>query len=261
MEFLLGVGIFLTIFFWIRWYHPFISRRSFLLRSRSRVALALVPVLCVFGLFLVLLGWSADSVKLNFQWTVTYLLLGAGWLGVTQIIFGFLGVSARDDLLERRNSAAAWTVSGQLIAATSCFAGANIGDGPGPEVVIFCALLSTGALFLLWFLVDRAASISDTVTIDRHLGTGIRACGWLTASGIILGDAVTGDWKSASATLRDFATCAWPAAIFAVVVTFLERKMRSRAGDDAWNRAGASVVLACVYVLCAACYAWKRGIH
>jgi hypothetical protein len=261
MEVLLGLGIFLTIFFWIRWYHPFISRRSFPLRSRGRIALALVPVFCVCGLLLVLLEWSAKSVDSDLLWTLTYLLLGAGWLGVTQAIFGFLGVSARDDVLERRNSAAAWTVSGQMIAATSCFAGANIGDGPGPEVVIFCALLSTGALFVLWFLVDRAASISETVTIDRHLGTGIRVCGWLTATGIVLGDAVTGDWKSASATLCDFATCSWPAAIFAVLVTLLERRMRSHGADDAWNRAGASVVLACVYVFCAVCYAWKRGIH
>ena len=51
----------------------------------------------------------------------------------------------------------------QLIAGTCCFAGANVGNGPGPEVVLFCALLATLWLALLWLLLDRLASATDSV--------------------------------------------------------------------------------------------------
>lgn len=128
-------------------------------------------------------------------------------------------------VLERGNLAAAWVISGQLVGATFCFAGANVGNGPGPEVVAFCAFLSTIALVFAWFVVERIASVADTITIDRHLGTGIRLCGWLIATGIVLGGAVTGSWKSVSGTVRDFAVYAWPAAAFALLMAFLERKL------------------------------------
>jgi hypothetical protein len=261
MDVLLALSIPLTILLWGRWYYFLLHKRPFLFSGPGRMAIALLPALCAVFLLVVLLGWSAKSVKSDFQAVVTYLLVGADWIGLTQLIFGFLGVSARDDVLERRNLAAAWVISGQLVAAAICFAGANVGNGPGPAVVIFCAILSTGALLFLWFIVDRAASISDSVTIDRHLGTGIRACGWLIAAGIVLGDAVTGDWKSASGTLRDFVACAWPVALCGVLVTLLERKMRTLEAGQLWNRKQGSIAFAVAFVVCAFGYAWKRGIY
>jgi len=127
--------------------------------------------------------------------------------------------------------------------------------------VAFCAFLSTAALLLAWFLVERAGSIADTITIDRHLGTGIRICGWLIATGIVLGDAVTGNWRSVSATVRDFAVCAWPAAATTLVVALLERKLCKLGPDHVWNGPRKSAVLAAVYIALASGYAWKRGIH
>jgi hypothetical protein len=261
MDVLLGLSIPLTIVLWGRWYYSLLLGRFLHSSGHGRMAFAFVPVFCLISLFVVLLGWSADSVKSDLPTVMLYLLLGAGWLGLTQLVFGLLGVSLRDDVIERRNPTAEWVISGQLIGATCCFAGANIGNGPGPEVVVFCAVLSTFALFLLWFLVDRAASVADTITIDRHLGTGIRLCGWFVATGIVLGDAVTGDWKSTSATARDFAVCAWPAAALALLTAFLERKLRKVEPNDRWNSPRMSMVLALVYVICAAGYASQRGIH
>jgi len=261
MDVLVGLSIFLTTVLWGRWYYSLLLGRSFRSPGHGRMALALVPLFCMILLFAVLLIWSANNVKTDLLTVMLYIMLGAGWLGLAQLVFGLLGISARDDVLERRNPAAAWVISGQLIGTTFCFAGANVGNGPGPEVVIFCVVLSTSALFLLWFSVDRAASIADTVTIDRHLGTGIRMCGWLIATGIVLGDAVTGDWKSTYGTMCDFAVCAWPLVVVALLIVYLERKTRSLSSDNPWNGGPRSIIIAAVFVLCATGYAWKRGIH
>jgi uncharacterized membrane protein YjfL (UPF0719 family) len=261
MDVLLGLGILLTIVLWGRWYNSLRLGRSLRSFHPGLVVFALVPVFCLIFLLAALLGWSANNAKSDLQTVALYLLLGACWLGLTQLVFGLLGVSARDDVIERRNPAAAWVISGQLIGATCCFAGATVGNGPGPEVVVFCVFLSTATLFLLWFLVDRAAFIADTITIDRHPGTGIRACGWFVATGVVLGDAATGNWISTSGNVREFAACAWPAAAFAPLMIVLERKMRTLAPDDRWNGARRSIVLAVVFVICAAGYALKRGIR
>jgi uncharacterized membrane protein YjfL (UPF0719 family) len=261
MDVLLDLSVPLTIVLWGRWYYSLQLGRTLGASRRGRVALALVPVFCAIFLFAILKRLSAYNVKSDPTTVVLYLMFGASWLGLTQLVFGLLGVSARDDVLERGNPAAAWIISGQLIGTAFCFAGANVGNGPGPEVVTLCAFLSTFTLLLLWFLIDHAASLTDTITIDRNVGIGIRLCGWLVANGIVLGDAVSGNWKSATATARDFAGCAWPAAAFAVLVAFLERKLRTLGPDHPWNRARSSMILAVVYVVCTAGYAWKRGIY
>ena len=50
-------------------------------------------------------------------------------------------------------------------------------DGPGPEVVAFCVVLSNGALVLLWLVLDRLARVNDTVTIERDVKAGWRVAG------------------------------------------------------------------------------------
>jgi hypothetical protein len=261
MDFLLDLSVPVTIVLWGHWYLSLRAGRPFGGPRRGRLAFALIPVLCMIFLFVILRRWSANSVKSDLPTVFLFLSFGASWLGLSQLLFGLLGISARDDVLERGNAAAAWVISGQLIGATFCFAGANVGNGPGPEVVFLCALVSTLALFLLWFLVDQAASVADTITINRHLGTGIRVCGWFAATGIVLGDAVTGDLRSTPATWRDFGECAWPAAAFALLTAILERKLRTLEPNHRWNGAPRSMALAVVYVVGAGGYAWKRGIH
>src|SRR5271170_7006833 len=154
MDVLLGLSVPATIVLWGRWYYALRLGRTLGLSHRGRWAFALVPVFCLIFLFAVLRGWSAPSVRSDHPTLILYVLFGASWLGLTQLGFGLLGVSARDDVLERGNPAAAWVLSGQLIGTTFCFAGANVGNGPGPEVVMFSATVSTLALLLLWFLVD-----------------------------------------------------------------------------------------------------------
>ena len=76
-------------------------------------------------------------------------------------------------------------------------------------MVIFSAALSTGAFFLLWAAVEWLTGISESVTVERTDGAGLRLGGFLAGVGMILGRAVAGDWVSAEATVRDFAVVAW----------------------------------------------------
>jgi hypothetical protein len=110
-----------------------------------------------------------------------------------------------------------------LVGASCCFAGGNVGNGPGWWVVLFSAGLSTFSLYLLWWLVHCISDLPEKVIVERDLGAGLRAAGFFVASGLILGRAVAGDWISASATLSDFGRMAWPALLLAAVVSVMER--------------------------------------
>jgi uncharacterized membrane protein YjfL (UPF0719 family) len=135
----------------------------------------------------------------------------------------FLGLCVRDDALERGNDAAALALSGALVGGTCCFAGGNVGNGPGWWVVLYSAGLATTALLVLWGLIHAASGLAEKVSIERDVAAGLRAAGFLIGCGLILGRAVAGDWVSASATTIDFARLGWPALVLAVVCTFIER--------------------------------------
>ena len=113
---------------------------------------------------------------------VFYLLMGAAWVGGGARILSFFGLCARDDVIERGNRAAAAAIAGALLGITLCFAGGNIGDGPGWWVVVFCAVLSTGVLLLFWSILDRATGMADTITID-HDGREVARGDLRTAEG------------------------------------------------------------------------------
>jgi uncharacterized membrane protein YjfL (UPF0719 family) len=146
-----------------------------------------------------------------------YVLLGSGWLGMGAWLFPFVGLSPRDDALERGNAAAALAVAGALGGATLCYAGGNIGDGPGVEAVLFSVLLSTAAFFMLWFVVEMLTRepLSEEITVERSPAAGLRLAGWLLGLGFALGWSVAGDWTSADATLRDFVRSLPPALALA----------------------------------------------
>jgi uncharacterized membrane protein YjfL (UPF0719 family) len=143
------------------------------------------------------------------------------WLLLVLIAFEYLGVSVRDDVVERRNSAATATICGLMVGETFCLVGSNSGNGPGPEVVLVCAALTTATLFLVWILLNVFSGIVDEITIDRNLASGIRAAGLLSGGGAILGASIAGDWASLKATLWDYAHYSWPIlALLAIGILF-----------------------------------------
>ena len=249
------------VIIWRGWFTRLFRSGLVLVQPSVRLSLAILPLMCAGFLLFVLLKYSAATVRSDNLWVLGYFVFGAAWIGASQFAFGLLGIAMRDDVIERRNPSAAWVTAAQLLAGTFCIAGANVGNGPGPEVVAFCALLSTVTLLLVWLLFDAIASASETITVERNSAAGIRVAGWLTAVGMVCGASVTGDWRGASRTLSESAHYIWPMVLFSFLVASFERTVGKRPALADRLKAGASATLAAVSVALAVAYVWKRGLH
>lgn len=155
-------------------------------------------------LFLVLTTLSSYDVKDSVPYTMFYFVMGLAWVSLVTELMTWLDWHFREDVLERNNLAASVAQGGAVIGLMLSFAGANIGDGPGWPVVVFCAILSTGGLLLAWVIADRVTGWIGHITVDRDLASGLRAGAFFLAGGLITGRAVAGDWISTGATLEDF---------------------------------------------------------
>lgn len=261
ISFLLVWGGIVLYILWRGWFSRLMFPGFASAHPSVRFSLLILPMMCAVFLLFVLLKYSSATVRSDRLWVSGYFVFGAAWIVGLQFVFGFLGIGMRDDVIERRNASAAWVVAGQLLASTFCFAGANIGNGQGPEVVVFCVLLSTASLLLTWVLFDWISSVSETVTIERNLAAGIRASGWLTAVGIICGASVTGDWSGTLRTLNDVVRYAWPMAIFSLGMALFERALRKRPAMAAQFSVRASAAIAIGSVALAVAYVCNRGIR
>jgi hypothetical protein len=180
------------------------------------------PLAFLVILFFVLRTVASQDVREDAVYIAVYMVMGAAWIAVAPELF-LPGLSLRDDFFERRNVSAFLAISGFTLGAGFCFAGGNIGDGPGWWVVLFCAILGTATLALLWVLANLVTHIADRITIDRDPAIGLRTGGFLAGSGLILGRAEAGDWHSALSTIRDFALRGWPVLLLLVVFIACER--------------------------------------
>ena len=183
-------------------------------------------LLCLAIILIVLVTVSSRDVRHDPNYLVLYELLACTWLGASLILFSFLGISWRDDIVEHRNHGALWAIHGALPGVAACFAGSNIGNGPGPHAVIFCAILSTLTFIATWLLLDIAAAHwVDAITVDRNSASGLRFGSILFSAGLAYGSAVTGDWISASATLQDFLLRFWPIIPALCLSLLVERRL------------------------------------
>ncbi|HEV2329623.1 MAG TPA: hypothetical protein VGY56_12655 [Verrucomicrobiae bacterium] len=184
----------------------------------------LSPLAAAGALYFVLARWSSHDVRDNPVYIFFYLAMGFGWAGLWNWILPYAaGLSFRDDALELDNNAAAIGISGGLVGAALAFAGANIGDGPGWWVVVFCALLSTGTMLILWIIGAWITRVQEFISIDRDTAAGWRTAGYFIGAGLILGRAVAGDWHSTQQTVMDFLARGWPVLILWAVALALDK--------------------------------------
>ena len=202
-------------------------------RSRGRGVLCAAPLLCAALLFALLELYSAEDVRDDPSYLGLYMLLGAAWLAVGQAPLPLLGLSIRDDVVERGNRAASYAICGAFFGITLCYAGGNAGNGPGWWVVVFSAVLATAALLFLWMAFASLTGLADRITIDRDEAAGLRAAGFFLGCGLVLGRAVAGDWVSAGATVTDFVSMAWPAGLLMMGAAAVERALRPATPRDA----------------------------
>lgn len=223
---ILLVSAILALMFWGSWYlRPALVRRVGR-RPSGRRFLHVTPLAAVVLLWVVLRNAASYDVRDDPRYLAFYLVLGAAWVGLFMRWLVVAGISTRDDVVERANDSAAIVVAGAMLAITLCYAGGNIGDGPGWWVVVFAAGLSTLALYAAWMLLEMATGVSDVVTVDRDGSAALRLAGFLVACGLILGRAVAGDWVSAEDTVRDFALVAWPVLLLVAGAALVERTLR-----------------------------------
>lgn len=260
MEVLLLLAIGLVVYLWFRSYRVLFKACHFRPNTRHRSLFVALPIVCLAFIAVVLLRWSSPDVRSDAGWVVLYIMGGAAWLQLGLFLLALFGVGAREDVVERQNPAAAWVVYGAMIGTTFCYAGSNIGSGPGPEAVLFCAVLSTAFLFGFWFLLERTFQLGDRITIERDESAGIRAGGWMLSIGLVFGGAVAGDWVSTESTIRDFFRYSWIALLFLLGAIGIEGAFK-RLGARGDTQRRVSFMVAFIYSLAAAIYIAWRGVR
>jgi hypothetical protein len=258
-----------TLVGWGRWYTRLLRLPAMGRPPAIRPVLSGLPAAALLGILLVLRRMASADVRFDPIYLLFYLLFGATWLWAVCSVAQRLGISWVDDAMDRGNLAAVLAVSGIVLGGAACYAGGNVGDGPGWWCVLIAGGLATAFWFLLWYALERLTRVSEVVTVERDAGAGTRLGAWLLASGLICGRAAAGDWVGLVPTIADFAVTVWPAlplaALAAVVEWRRSRRPFAPAGaagaKDAWLLPSLGIAL--VYLAVAAAVLllplWSQG--
>jgi hypothetical protein len=209
--------------------------------------LGVAPVAGILGILIVLKTASSFDVRDSVQYLLFYVVLGAAWIFFAVRMTSLLGVSVRDDAIERRNPAAAVLIIGAMAGQAAIYAGGNIGDGPGWWVVLVAALLGGAVWFVLWWIVEAGTGASEAITVGRDVPMAVRLAGYVLAVGLICGRGVAGDWVSFASMLAEFGD-AWAVLPLTVAAIGVERALR---GAALRKSMGLATLIAAVYVAAA----------
>src|SRR5262245_23291390 len=155
----------------------------------DRLALYLAPPVCLAVLAVCMLWADWVGGGLNGA-RLVLLFAGAGGacLFVATFAFPWLGLSPRDDVVERRNRPAGWTVAGALLGLALAFGLAAGGAAPkafrGPVPSGVAAML---ALLAVWGALELVAGLSEAITVERDRGCAIRLALFLPVAGLLIG--------------------------------------------------------------------------
>jgi hypothetical protein len=73
--------------------------------------------------------WGAAEVRSDGSEVLLLTFVGAIWLALGLMVFPWMGVSYRDDVVERRNPAALVALCGAIFGLALIYAGGGIGEG------------------------------------------------------------------------------------------------------------------------------------
>lgn len=259
--FVVLVSLAVGVWWLIRWYGAVAGATTLGVRPRSRAPLYLLPPFGLMMLYFVLVRFAAVEVRTDYRYVGLFMCAGVAWLGSATWLFALLGISVRDDAIDARNPAALAAVSGAMFAVLLCFAGANMGEGPTIWNTIFTAFCSTGALFLLWLVLEKAADVSEAVVVERDLATGLRLGGVLVALGLVLCRAGAGDWEGFGPMLRDLGFHGWPTLPLTAAGIVLQRLCRPTPRRPVPGAFACGIAPALALMLAAVLYLWgvKEG--
>jgi uncharacterized membrane protein YjfL (UPF0719 family) len=249
----------IALFSWGQFLKQIVTIRPYRYQPTIRIPLYCSVTLSGATLYYILSEWSSHDVRDSQPYTFFYLVMGAGWLGLGRAFLNYLNLFLRDDLLERNNAAAGWACGGALLGLMLCFAGGNVGDGPGWWVVIYCAVLAAGAAALAWIILDALTNASDNISIERDVAAGIRMGGFWIAAGLILGRAVAGNWVSYDAANWDFVRIGWPLLVLLATAVLVERPLRPGGAYEKTSALLKGAAPANAYILGAGLYVVSLG--
>jgi hypothetical protein len=237
-----------------RYYLPLFSVTLLAGGLLVRLALALAPPLCLILLLPVLFRLTSHEVKDDHSYVLLFLLAGIVWLAIANITAMLLGISVRDDAIERRNPAAAIANCGAMLGLTCAYAGANVGEGATIWMTFGPAVLATLAWAAAWMVYQLLTGVADAVTLERDLPSALRLAGLLVAIGLILGRAVAGDYESAQRTLEDLAAQAWPVIPLTLAAAIVQWRLRPTPRRSSSRGIRAALILPAIYVAVAICW-------
>jgi hypothetical protein len=233
------------------WYITLWRLKRFARQKRTILLLAFTPIFCTAFLAEILINYSDPLVRAAPEYIILFIAAGVSLLGITAVAMPYwMGISVRDDALERNNGAAAMVACGAMFGVTLTFAGANIGDGPTIWTTLEPAFFALAGLALMWGLHAITSGMPEAVAVDRDPATAIRTTGMQLATALLLGRAVAGDWISQDATIRDFIHMGWPALVLMGAAIVIDRIQLRRA----WvirRHLRPSIVIAAAYLLIA----------
>jgi hypothetical protein len=216
----------------------------------------------VIGLVLIagaLRAWGAAEVRADSSEIFLFTAVGWVWMLLASAAFPWLGLSLREDAVERKNPAAMAALSGAVLAVAICFAGGHLGEGETWWTNCFSFLLSTAGLLFLWLILECLARPSVAIAEERDLASGVRLAGFLLASSLILSRAVAGDWHSTASTVQDFLRDGWPAALVGVVAVKTEISFRPRFDRPSSRLLTGGIIPAGGYIILAALWLIHAG--
>jgi hypothetical protein len=160
----------------------------------DRLPVVLSPLACV--VFLAAFVLESVPAGPNPDWVGPMLTIYASviWFALAAALVPHFGLSARDDVVERRNRGATVAILGAQAAITACLAeGIAAADPTDPEDFgmsgVFHGVLATLVLFLFWGILQAVASFAEAITVDRDGAAAWRLAGWLIAAGLLAGEA------------------------------------------------------------------------
>jgi hypothetical protein len=175
---------------WYAWYLSLVPVTRLASSHRDRRVLYLSPVvsLLLLGVALLVLvpanrpGWLP---RVGICWAV-----GGLWIGLASHLLPWWGLSARQDVAERRIGGAGWAIAaaqaGLALAFAFAAASGDVADAAGG---LLRGALGTMALLGLWAILERWASLSEAITVGRDGGTACRLAAFLVALGPLVGRA------------------------------------------------------------------------
>ena len=241
----------------LRWWAKLLRSRQGNRGQTEFLILFLAPFAALAGVLFIISVAGSGDVRGVASYTFLYCVLGTAWFMGAARLMENVGISFRDDAVERRNPAAAIIILAAMAAHALLYGCANIGNGPGWWTVVAAASLGSGAWFFLWLLVERTCAVSETITVERDTAAAIRLGGYALAMGLVCWRGAAGDWTSLIQTVIEFAA-AWPLLPLTLAAVLVEKLMAGAASELRANRALAALIAA-AYLSAGVAGVWFAG--